>query len=242
MAEWFSDWFDSKYYHILYKNRDYKEAQDFLGRLMSHLKFPGKSKILDLACGKGRHSVYLNGLGYEVVGLDLSKNSIAEANLTQEQNLRFDVHDMRFPFPYAPYDLILNLFTSFGYFNNKEEDIKTLTNITNALTPDGIFVMDFLNIRYIENNIVTQEEKLVDGIYFKLKRFIKSGSLYKTISFKADGKEFYFQERVDALKYFMFEEYFETVGLEIVEVFGDYALNTFDIDTSKRVIFITKKK
>ena len=75
---WFASWFDTEYYHILYKDRDYNEAQLFMDNLTQYLNLPEDAKILDLACGKGRHSVFLNELGYQVSGVDLSENSIKQ--------------------------------------------------------------------------------------------------------------------------------------------------------------------
>jgi len=77
---WFASWFDTPYYHILYKERNYREAQIFMDNLTHYLNLPEKAKVLDLACGKGRHAIYLNQLGFEVIGADLSENSIAEAS------------------------------------------------------------------------------------------------------------------------------------------------------------------
>ena len=74
--QWYASWFDTPYYHILYKDRDYTEAQGFMDNLTNYLNIPEGGKILDLACGKGRHSVYLNSLGYDVTGVDLSEKSI----------------------------------------------------------------------------------------------------------------------------------------------------------------------
>ena len=74
---WFESWFDSPYYHILYKDRDMKEAEEFIDHLMDRLHLPSGSKILDMGCGKGRHSVYLNRKGYNITGIDLSKENIA---------------------------------------------------------------------------------------------------------------------------------------------------------------------
>lgn len=241
MAEWFDEWFDSQYYHILYKSRDSKEAEVFISNLAKHLKLESNSKVLDLACGKGRHAVYLNKLGFEVLGLDLSENSISQACEFSNERLKFLAHDMRESFPKKSFDVVFNLFTSFGYFNDSKQDLKTLNNIKDALKPKGYFVFDFLNIQYIENNLVSNEEKLVDGIYFNLKRYFKRGSLYKNIKFNIGSQEYEYTERVDSLKYHHLLEYFKVVGMEVKGIFGDYDLNSFDINTSKRLIFITQK-
>ena len=82
--------------------------------------------MLDLACGKGRHSIYLNKLGYNVIGADLSKNSIQFAKEFENNRLHFVEHDMRNPLE-KKYNAILNLFTSFGFFENDAEDIAIQT-------------------------------------------------------------------------------------------------------------------
>src|SRR3970282_2312904 len=90
---WFSSWFDTPYYHILYKDRNYREAQIFMDNLTHYLNLPETQKVLDLACGKGRHSIYLHQLGFDVLGADLSENSIGEASKTTKETLHFKVHD-----------------------------------------------------------------------------------------------------------------------------------------------------
>ena len=123
---WYASWFDTPFYHILYKDRDYSEAQEFMKTLTEYLNIPEKGKILDLACGKGRHSVFLNKLGYDVTGADLSKNSISHAKQFENENLNFKVHDMCLPFG-EEFDAVFNLFTSFGYFENEADNLATVS-------------------------------------------------------------------------------------------------------------------
>ena len=157
---WFASWFDTPYYHILYKERNYREAQIFMDNLTHYLNLPEKAKVLDLACGKGRHSIYLNQLGYEVVGADLSENSIAEANKNQNKTLHFQVHDMRETFE-DKFDAIFNLFTSFGYFENDEDNLTTLKAMKESLTEHGFAVIDFMNVNQVIGNLVPAEVKTV---------------------------------------------------------------------------------
>src|SRR5699024_4430381 len=96
--EWFRTWFNSPYYHILYANRDKKEAEHFIRVLIGYLVLKVDCKILDLACGIGRHSIQLNKLGYEVWGIYLSEKSIKEAKEEENSKLHFDVFDMRQPY------------------------------------------------------------------------------------------------------------------------------------------------
>ena len=241
MSEWFSEWFDSEYYHILYKDRDFSEAEKFISNITSFLNLPKETKTLDLACGKGRHSIFLNSLGFNVTGLDLAAHSIQEASKHKSDTLQFGVHDMREQIPHAPFQFILNAFTSFGYFNNPEDDIKTLTNIYNALTKEGHFVFDFLNAHQVISNLVASEVKTVEGIDFYINRFIKDKSIFKNIAFKAEGRQLQFQERVDALTLEDFESYFETVGFKIKKIFGNYDLEEFNKQTSKRLIILATK-
>ena len=108
-TDWFSSWFNTPYYHILYKDRDDTDAKLFMQNITSFLKLSKSAHVLDLACGKGRHSVFLNALGYHVIGVDLSENNINAAQKFSNKSLQFRVHDMRDPLN-NKYDAIFNLF------------------------------------------------------------------------------------------------------------------------------------
>ena len=143
---WYASWFDTPYYHILYKDRDYAEAQLFIDNLNQYLNLADDAKVLDLACGRGRHSIYLNKLGHHVIGADLSQNSINYAKKYENDTLEFVVHDMREPFN-EKFDAILNLFTSFGYFPDEKDNLTTLKAIQASLTDYGLAVLDFYECR-----------------------------------------------------------------------------------------------
>ena len=235
----YESWFDTPFYHILYKNRDYKEAKMFTSELMTFLNLPIESKILDLACGKGRHSIFLNKMGYNVTGVDNSSKNIVNAKKYENNKLNFTIHDMRDPLV-DKFDLIVNLFTSFGYFDDFEDNLKTLKSIKLNLKKNGIAVIDFLNINYVKNNLVHQNTEEIDGIEFNLKRYLKDGFLVKEINFKHDLEEYNFEEKVRSLNINEFKTMFKQTQLEILHIFGDYNLNEFDINNSKRLIFIFK--
>lgn len=236
---WFASWFDSPYYHILYKDRDYAEAQLFMDNITNYLNLPEESKILDLACGKGRHSIYLNKLGYEVTGADLSENSIAEAKKSENEKLHFVVHDMREPYE-QKYDAIFNLFTSFGYFENDADNLTTLVAIKESLSETGFAVIDFMNVHHVIENLVAKETKTVDGIDFHIKRFHIDNHIYKEIDFEVKGKKFHFTEKVQALTLEDFEAMMEKAGIFLLDVFGDYKLRKFHKKDSERLIMIFK--
>jgi SAM-dependent methyltransferase len=236
---WFSSWFDTPYYHILYKDRNYREAQIFMDNLTHYLNLPEKAKVLDLACGKGRHSIYLNQLGFDVLGADLSENSIAEAKKNANETLHFKVHDMREPFE-EKYDAIFNLFTSFGYFENDEDNLTTLKAIKESLSEYGFAVIDFMNVAQVLNSLVPEETKTVDEIDFHIKRYLKDGHIYKEIDFEDKGQKFHFTEKVKALTLQDFETLMEEAGIYLLDIFGDYKLKKFHKTESERLIMIFK--
>jgi SAM-dependent methyltransferase len=236
---WFASWFDTPYYHILYKDRDYSEAQLFMDNITNYLNLPEEAKILDLACGKGRHSIYLNQLGFDVTGADLSENSILEAKKSENATLHFNVHDMRVPFE-EKFDAIFNLFTSFGYFENEEDNLTTLKSIKESLTEYGFAVIDFMNVIQVIENLIPNEVKTVDNIDFNIKRFHLDGYIYKEINFEDQGEKFKFTEKVRALTLKDFENLMEQAGIYLLDIFGDYKLRKFHKNESERLIMIFK--
>lgn len=238
-SNWYASWFDTPYYHILYKDRDYNEAQHFMDNLTNYLNLPENGTILDLACGKGRHSIYLNSLGYDVTGADLSENSIAEASKFSNETLHFKVHDMRQSCD-EKYDAIFNLFTSFGYFEDDADNLKTLKAIHNSLNETGFACIDFMNVDYVIENLVPEEIKTVDGIDFNIKRYVKDNHIFKEITFEDNGEQYHFTEKVQALRLENFEQMMEEAGIYLLDVFGNYKLQKFFKNQSERLIMIFK--
>jgi SAM-dependent methyltransferase len=236
---WFSSWFDSPYYHILYKERNQEEAQLFMDNLVHYLNLPEEATILDLACGKGRHAIHLNQLGFNVLGADLSANSILEANKSANATLQFKEHDMREPFE-EKFDAIFNLFTSFGYFENAADNLKTLKAMKNSLTEYGFAVIDFMNVHQVLANLIPEEVKTVDGIDFHIKRYLKDGYIFKEIDFDDQGEKFHFTEKVSALTLADFENLMEQADIFLLDTFGDYKLKKFHKMESERLIMIFK--
>lgn len=236
-SDWFTSWFDTPYYHILYKDRDDTDARIFMQNITSFLDLKSETHILDLACGKGRHSVFLNSLGYKVTGADLSENNIAHASSFAKERLNFIEHDMRNPFD-NKYNAIFNLFTSFGYFKEDHEDVKVLQNVKKGLKENGIAIIDFLNVLDVKNNLVKNEVKTINGIEFCIHKKIENGFIIKEIEFTADGEHHSFFERVKYIDIEKFTSYFKKAGLKINHTFGDYNLAIFDKESSKRLIFV----
>lgn len=236
---WYASWFDTPYYHILYKERDQDEAQLFIDNLTQYLNLEEDSKVLDLACGKGRHAIYLNSLGYDVIGADLSENSINAAKEFENDKLHFYVHDMREPWE-EKFDAIFNLFTSFGYFCEQEDNVKTLKALHDSLSEFGLGVIDFMNVKKVMNNLVLEELKVIEGIEFHIKRRHEGGFIYKDINFFADGENHQYTEKVKALTLEDFEKMMAENDIYLLDVFGDYKLRKFVENESDRLIMIFK--
>tara|TARA_B100000700_G_C14984146_1_gene827919 strand:- start:799 stop:1530 length:732 start_codon:yes stop_codon:yes gene_type:complete len=241
VKDWFAKWFDSKYYHILYKNRDQNEAKKFLKNLTTLEFFKKNIKIIDIACGKGRHSLFLSNLGYDVTGIDLSKNSIKYAKKFEKENLKFDVLDMKKTYRKNSFDIALNIFTSFGYFEKEEDDIAAIKAISNNLHKEGILIIDFMNSEKIIGNLVKNELKTINGITFNLKRSIKDNFICKNIQFTDNGSHFEFTEKVKALKLSDFTKLLNFANMKIVQTFGNYYLDKFDNKNSDRLIIVARK-
>ena len=234
---WYTSWFDSPYYHILYQDRDHKEAAVFMDNLTRYLCLNSENTILDLACGRGRHSLYLNSLGYPVTGVDLSEQSIAFASQYENDTLQFKVHNMCYPIG-EKYDAVFNLFTSFGYFDDESDNLNTIKAIKSNLKKTGYGVIDFMNVVYVTKNLVPQEIKVIDHIPFHIKRYIKDGFIFKDITFSIKGRKHFFTERVKLLTLSDFESYFTQAGVRLKATFGNYKLEKFDPHNSERLILI----
>ncbi|WP_226390012.1 class I SAM-dependent DNA methyltransferase [Penaeicola halotolerans] len=239
---WFDDWFNSLYYHTLYQKRGSEEARQFIDALVAYLKPQASDHVLDLGCGRGRHAVYLHQLGYQVTGLDIAPKNIAFAQKSANDRLHFAVHDMRDPIFPKQYNLILNLFTSFGYFEEDQTNQKVISHVADALPKGGRFLIDFMNVDYVKTHLVPEETRTIAGIEFDIRRKFTGTAITKEIRFEADGGSYHFKEFVKALQMSDFERYFEQAGLEICALMGNYQLEAFDAKQSERLIILTEKK
>lgn len=239
--KWFQYWFNSPYYHILYSQRNDEEAEFLIDNLSSYLKPAPNSRILDIACGRGRHAIYLNKKGYDVTGIDLSEQNIKYAKQFEQKHLHFFVHDMRKLSFINYFDISLNLFTSFGYFESEKDHVNALKSFCKGLKPDGTLVIDYFNTIKILRNLTQKEIKTVDGIEFQLNKFVSEGKIIKHINFEHRNKDYAFEERVQAFTLQDFERMMGKSGLRIEKTFGSYSLQDYDENKSDRLILVCKK-
>lgn len=240
--EWFGEWFDSPYYHILYHDRDHTEAQHFIDNLVKTLDLSTNDHILDVACGKGRHSIYLNDNGFDVTGFDLSEQNVAHAKQFENEKLHFFVHDMREPVLGYQFNIALNLFTSFGYFNEEHENIKAIKAIAASLQPGGKFLLDFLNPYTVIHALKPMEVKIIKGINFKIRKYLSDDNfIIKEIEFQDQGRSHHYEERVRAIRRLDFLNYFREADLLLEDIYGDYSFNPYVPEDSERMIFVVRK-
>lgn len=242
-TDWFRFWFDTSFYHQLYSGRDIKEAREFVNELLAELNPAPQSCMLDLGCGKGRHSYRLAEAGHDVTGVDLSASSIKEAKKWESPNLRFLRHDMRLPFGNNQFDFVFNLFTSFGYFNTMDEHLSVIRNVSASLKPGGILVLDYINAPYAERKLIPAETKEIDGIIYNIKRWTDESHFFKSISI--ENVQFpvpcQFTEQVAKFTLADFESMFNKNSLYLEQVYGNYKLEEYDPLDTPRLIVIARK-
>lgn len=235
-------WFDSIHYQRLYGHRDHTEAASFVDALIKRLRPEAGSRLLDVACGTGRHAKHLASKGFRVTGFDLAAESIAEAQKAERPGLRFFRHDMRRPFGKGKFDYVFNFFTSFGYFTSLSEHLAVIRNMKASLTRAGTLVLDYLNVYRAEANLVPYEVKQIDSFTYHLIRWTDRHHIFKKIVVEPTGagEPQEYIERVAKFRLTDFQRLLGLSGFSIHEVYGDYALSPYHMFDSPRLILIAR--
>lgn len=244
--QWFESWFDSPYYHILYQHRDDKEAQYFIDHLYAKFQIQTSDTILDLACGAGRHSIYMASKGNTVTGLDLASNSIAEAKakvieLPEKLKLEFQVADMRDFDLSTSFDFVFNLFTSFGYFENKKENQDVIASIKKHQTKGGILVIDYLNSQLVRAKGEESYTKIINTIQFEIHKYFEGDFVKKEIKVIDQDAICQFREQVQLFETDELEWMLLSQGYQMTEHFGDYDLRDYT-ESSPRSIWVSTQQ
>ncbi len=240
MKPWYATWFDTPYYSALYGEHNAKEAALFLDNLIAFLKLPKTGKYWDMNCGTGRHSIYLNQMGFEISGTDLSEKNICQAESATQHRLEFFVHDMRNPFRINYFNAVFNLFTSFGYFKYPYQDLQVFNSVKKSLKPGGKFILDYFNSNWVRNHLCQQEEKTIGNVTYVITKKLSKNFIHKQITVQDGNETHSFIEEVKLFDLPDFENLAKKCGLQIENVFGDYHLSPFDHHTSPRQILIFK--
>lgn len=240
---WFSEWFNSPYYHLLYSHRDEVEAKEFITRLIEHLQPHAGASMLDVGCGRGRHSRQLAALGFKVTGIDVAPENISFAQKTASTDLTFQVHDMRNTFCAHCMDFVFNFFTSFGYFDSAHEHERALHTMATALKKGGILVLDYVNATWAAQQLIEKEEKTIRQVHFEISRWQDEKNIYKKIVVNDEKKQrqLSFTEKVAKFSCEQLATMIEQQDLQLKQIAGDYHLQAFDPTSSPRLIFIAER-
>jgi SAM-dependent methyltransferase len=248
---WYKTWFNRQDYLDLYKHRDNRDAKKILKLLFNHISLPKNSKILDVACGNGRHSLLFAMKGYSVTGIDLSPYliRIAKSYVTGDikHKLRFEVKDMRRINHRNEFTLAVNIFTSFGYFDNDKDNFKVIYSIADSLKRNGYFLFDFINKHYIAKNIIPYDiNKTNRKVVIQLRNLThntltKEIFIVKVPSGKLNQVTEHFTEKIKLYDLSTLRIIFTRAGLKIINLFGDYEGNKYKANNSPRLIILAKK-
>jgi cyclopropane fatty-acyl-phospholipid synthase-like methyltransferase len=240
---WYEQWFNREEYEIVYEKRDEEEARlmaDLVEKIIS--PDPG-SRILDVGCGRGRHAIEFAERGYSVTGLDLSERAIRQARERAEEaglDIRLLQGDMRDPVDTEAFDGVVNLFTAFGYFEEWEEHQRAINAMTTAVIPGGFVVQDFMNASYVESGLVPSDVRTVDDTEIRQQRWIEDGRIRKKIVFTRGEESHTFFESVALLRREDFERLYDSAGLHLFDIRGDYHGEAHQ-DSSPRMILFSRK-
>jgi len=248
MKEWFEKWFSNKLYLDIYRNRDDGEARTFINLIQRNSGLKPGDKILDVCCGPGRHSIEFARRGYSVHGIDISayliKKAIQSLETEKEKipDVCFEIADMR-NFNYNnSFDAVVNIFSSFGYFENDIENFIVFDNIRLSLKKHGILVFDFLNESYLRKNLVPLSKSKVKGITVIQKRRIYGGFVFKHIYIDKIKREPDFTERIRLYDNNKLTGKIQEHGFKIFGLYGDYYGNKFLKNKSERIVIFAEKK
>jgi SAM-dependent methyltransferase len=238
-ADWFEQWFGEDYLHI-YHHRDEEEAEHAIELIVSNL--PGRkiNAVLDLGCGAGRHTKVLFERWW-TVGLDLSMAllRVARKESPDAPYVRADMREL--PFADQSFDLVVNLFTSFGYFDDDSEHARVLACVRAALRPGGTFVIDFLNAAQVRKDLVPYDERVENGVTIEQRRAITGDDRFveKTIRLRERGREYI--ERVRLLSATDLERMLKAAGFEVSKRFGDYGGADWSEDSPRVILFASRR-
>ncbi|TDL50896.1 class I SAM-dependent methyltransferase [Paenibacillus dendritiformis] len=240
MTEWYERSFGRDYL-LVYRHRDFQGATQEVHGMMEWLRLPASASILDLCCGMGRHALALAEAGYRVTGVDLSEVLLEEAmahdTRSQVKFLRGDMRELPVD---GPFDAVVNLFTSFGYFTDNEDNARVFQEIHRVLKPQGRFIVDFLNPSYVRQHLVPHSERVDGGTRIEERRRIENGFVKKAITLTdASGREQReYEERVRLYELADFRNMMDEAGLVIDQVHGSYDGAAYEEEQSKRMIMV----
>jgi len=239
---WYKEWFGEDYL-VVYQHRDDSDAKQLIELIVQNTIISKKSRLLDLACGNGRHAYLMSKYTSNVFGLDLSSHLLNEAckKKVANQSPSFVRADMRY-FPFnIKFDIIFSLFTSFGYFEDDKLHLHVAKEIRSSLKKSGLFVLDYFNPNYVKETLISRGKRMVGEIEVEEERWIKNKRVHKNISIQKNGSKKTFHESVRMFELDELRDLLKKAGIETNKVFGDYDGSSYK-KKSKRIIVFAEKK
>lgn len=240
---WYKEWFDRAEYSLVYQRRDDAEAESVIDLIDKTIRPQKGSSVLDVGCGRGRHAFAFARRGYDVAGIDLSELAISEAVARAAElglEVRFRRMDMREAFCNGCIDLVVNLFTAFGYFDDDQDHERAISAMCTSLRSGGWLVQDFLNAPYVEANLVPEDTVEVEGRTITQTRWIEAGRIMKEICIRSDGVSQRFVESVRLLTVDDFRELYTRCGFSIEHLYGSYDGSQYTEDSPRLIIMARK--
>jgi SAM-dependent methyltransferase len=235
VTEWFEQWFGEEYLR-LYPHRDEEDAERAVTLVDRVVELEG-ARVLDLACGPGRHAVRLGQRGAHVLGVDLSMPLLSRARHGAPPFTKLVRGDMRYlPFCNGTFDLVVNLFTSFGYFAEDRQHVQVMQGVADALVSGGMLFMDYLNADSVRANLVAHEERTFGSRRVAIERRVSDDGKFvvKEMHLVDDGSSFV--ERVRLFSADDLEEIMQGVGLRVAQRFGNYAGDGLSTDAPRAIL------
>lgn len=184
--EWFDAAFGEDYLRV-YAHRDDAAAAAEAGFAVERLELAAGARILDCACGAGRHVRAFRRMGFDATGIDRSRALLAAASAggSGPRLVRGDLRAL--PFAPAAFDGATSFFTSFGYFETEAEDLLVLRGIRRTLRPAGRFFLDFLDPAHAARTLVPRSRREAEGIEVLEERSIECGRVRKRVTLRRPG-------------------------------------------------------
>ncbi|XEC96480.1 class I SAM-dependent methyltransferase [Paenibacillus tarimensis] len=242
MSNWYERSFGSDYM-VVYRHRDWDNAYREVKNMAVLLDLPEGAEVLDVGCGMGRHALALADYGCRVTGIDLSEPLLEEALRRDiDRRVKWVRGDMRkLPFEDGEFQATVNLFTSFGYFEQEPDNDRVIKELRRVLRTDGKLLIDYFNPSYVTENLVPRSERLDEETGWTIQEFRTADSTWVrkeiVITDPKEGERRY-TEQVRLLDLGWFKRAWEEAGLELTGVYGDYDGSDYSAAASKRMIML----
>ncbi len=231
------NWYETafrKQYLDLYYHRDDAAAKGEASFAARALGLEAGARVVDVACGAGRHARALAGLGLRAVGIDLSRDLLAEA--TGVVRIRADMRALPFR---GAFDAATSFFTSFGYFDDAG-NAAAMRSVASALRPGGMLLLDFLNAVAVEAHLVPESREERDGRKYHVRRRIEDGRVVKDVRIEEEGLTLSYSESVRLYLHHDLIHLLKGAGLSVVASYGGFDGRDYTTD-APRCILVARK-